>query len=732
MMSRRLPILTTSADIAVGTTDISPPPQLSRTYMDSEAEADTEAATQQLLNESRASASKPRPQSSAILGASLLNAARIHDRHSSPTGMARKGGVGKLKRPSLVVDEQPRKNLAIRKDTYDIMSSPEKGTFRLPEKVNHQPLRVVRKQKARHEEEANGDEPQLPSSSPGYPTEQNTRTGSKRKPDAAIDNDENPAKSPRLQAQTVAEIKGAERARPKPRKGKRSHASSKNAHPEVRIPARVKNTRKDSKDTVETDSSRNVEQDGSIGPTEVPMFEGVVQGRQTRSQRRLANGTTSTNQHKSVAKRTKNAEKIANESLPLRRKISSRRAPVISEAVHDDPGADDLFVAEEEDDIEQPSEPPPSNDVEAVFRFLDLEDRPGKCQTELGTTIKRVVERSCVLALSEDATVSAIIKSLHDVQVILQRTAEVSEYDDRVNFKSDAYGYIFRALVSYLQAVHSWMTKICGPVEDSLESLRLLCPLTHEILAFKDTIAKWNVSVRQRYKGDRIIKDVDSILIVPLRSVDSSFNVRLAQLEAVERRRQLSADLKRRRETQADEDRKIMEAKVAMQERWKRWQNLHIARMECEDDLHKRPKLTVTKFEDMEEKDANGLRFERVPVFRARSTPPLHWASHMAGEREWTDEEETALLEGLQRFAGMSIQSLHLIYHPQPMLTTDPGPRVLETIFKIYCRPGGVLRDFSVTEIVRKSAWVRSAYTKLHREKGWDIPGWVKQIPVLP
>lgn len=59
------------------------------------------------------------------------------------------------------------------------------------------------------------------------------------------------------------------------------------------------------------------------------------------------------------------------------------------------------------------------------------------------------------------------------------------------------------------------------------------------------------------------------------------------------------------------------------------------------------------------------------------------------------------------------------------------GPHVFEDIFRTYCRPSGPLREYTVTEIVSKTAWICSGWLKLHQEKGWEVPDWVKEIPLL-
>jgi hypothetical protein len=57
---------------------------------------------------------------------------------------------------------------------------------------------------------------------------------------------------------------------------------------------------------------------------------------------------------------------------------------------------------------------------------------------------------------------------------------------------------------------------------------------------------------------------------------------------------------------------------------------------------------------------------------------------------------------------------------------------MLEGLFKAYCRPGGMLRDFTVADFAAKLAWIRSGWMQLSQEHGWEVPGWVQKLPVLP
>ena len=134
--------------------------------------------------------------------------------------------------------------------------------------------------------------------------------------------------------------------------------------------------------------------------------------------------------------------------------------------------------------------------------------------------------------------------------------------------------------------------------------------------------------------------------------MSKSFNVRLSKLEEVLQRHKEQAALERKMKEAWDTENARIEAAKAIEARKKRWQNLHIVRMQCEPDVYKRRNLFHTSFEDVVERDANGVVFERLPVFRPRSTPPHSQMSESADEVEWSEAEETALLEGLQEFAG--------------------------------------------------------------------------------
>ncbi|KAF1936389.1 hypothetical protein EJ02DRAFT_359214 [Clathrospora elynae] len=800
---------------------ISSPPSSSHTS------TDADAATQQLLSESRVFNSPPPP--SAILGANLLNAARIYHRQSSPVAMARTNETGKLKRASVVAGG-PRQNIARRGDIYDIELSPEKERYALPEIVNRRPLKVVRK-KGRAATEERSDIPSSPpgiapavsnekprqSEEPGnecttahdnapehvhtkehlpngklqctvvsyrcdsagrryqqcslagtnqtdhgprcfrhikksgvarcgavnqhgetatqchssakvesihgprctYHAEMqkkdNTRGVQSEKESAVADEEEsggeeNALRKQKRKSKDDPDSNGRLDKSPK-RTGRveagnkeQSKTSSSKTHPQVPIPARNTTRRKQTEETENTENSPLNQHRDVTDTIEVHVSGKSPANKQTKSQRQAANDDTAPIQQ-----------------LPAKKQAAAAAEDVVPIDVPGDDGSKNdesdaevqKSAADEDEDEDEDSEYnfETTQGIDAVFKFLHLEKRPGKCETKLGNTIKRICVRSCNQVQDEDSSLDHVIAGMEDVLGVLSGVNKSVKKEDQRTFKGDVYAYIFRVLTRYLEAVYRWFHEQCDVVTKSLEAMHVLSSLVHAILVFKDTVAKWDVSIPQRYKGDRVIKDVESRLIAPLRQVDKTFRIRLGRLEAAKQLREQHAEMMRKLQEEADEKRRRSEAVEARKERWIRWQNLHVLRMQCEPDPTRRRRLLITKLEDMEETDANGVKFERVPIFKKRSAPPSRPASTLPEERVWTEKEEESLVKGLEDFAG---------------------PQVFEDIIKEHCRPGGALRDCSVADIAARAAWVRPAYAKLQEEKGWPIPDWVTGIPVLP
>jgi hypothetical protein len=379
----------------------------------------------------------------------------------------------------------------------------------------------------------------------------------------------------------------------------------------------------------------------------------------------------------------------------------------------------------EEREVEQTADTPEA--LQRVFQFLDLERRPGRCQTESCLALKRACAELHSRLQGQGFSFEDTVQSIRQVREAMKEVRAATPNEDRCAVKLDTYAYIFRSLVRLLKSLYARLAENCEDVTTSLDSMRIISPFIRDILALKDCIAEWKVSIPGRYNGDRLVKDVNSHLIAPLREAEGIFRKGLAVLKEKERNRIWLASLERQNQEEREEAAKREEAETSRRERWARWQALHITRQQCEPDGYiRRKRLWIATFEDLVEKDADGVTFERLQVFEPRSTPLYH--SSTSDAKSWSPEQETALLDGLQRCAGKMIHYAHHI----PFLTVSIGLGVFHDVFRAYCRPGGLLRDFTVLEIVTRAASLRSELSSLYQEHGWEIPAWVKQIPILP
>ncbi|EUC41137.1 hypothetical protein COCMIDRAFT_107005, partial [Bipolaris oryzae ATCC 44560] len=748
--------------------DFAIPPSTSHTSVFFNPTADDVAAIQQLRTESLATdAPLPRPPSAVVLGADLLNAARIDHRHSSPVvGMARKNRTGKLKRASLI-PESARTNLAVRGDVYEMELSPEKGKYALPEKVNRKPLKIVKKkthavEKPRLVEDPASTDPAMRSSPP-----QVAPVGSD-----SIAVDTAREEIPSSKADSHVDAPGDVRIEESLDNGKPRCTAVFYKHDKTTGPAYRQCLRTG---TGQTDDGFRCGIHLSKPPT-VRCEETVISGNVTTQCYRTASKVTAngsrcptcieqqgyeasprskrksapihqedqpakilrrkserTSKHASSEKNEDQARDLQEESsnpasakkrgrprkdgsgastelnhqLPTRTR-ESRSLPAISQEV----------PAVPED---TPGDGNPEYKIDTVFSFLDLEERQGACQTKRARKVLRMCEKYCANFQDDTHSIDAVTQDATKIQQTLQQTLQ--DYSTEIgkkhqlSFKSDAYSFVFRSLTLYLRDLHDWLVKTHKSATESLESLHIITPLVQEIVAFNDAISHWKVTVPQRHKGDRVVKDVQSRLIAPLRRVSHSLLVRLSQLQEAEERREQYEEMERRVRERRDTQSERIRAIEAMEERKKRWQDLHIVRMQCEPDVYRRRKLFHTRFEDLVERDANGVVFERLPIFKSRSAPPHSQVSEFADEVEWTEDEETAVLEGLQYCAG---------------------PRVFEKMFKTYCDPrsshprGGDLRNRSVAEIISKARWIRSTMLTLRQENGEPVEDWVTGIPILP
>jgi hypothetical protein len=628
-----------------------------------------------------------------VLGANLLNAARMNPPSSIPEWMVRKHGPGKLKRISMKRDDNSKQNLAIRGDPYEIELSPEKGRYALPEKVNHKPLKILNKKKGRkriveaaskvpvasselpvHDkggqdvnpeelvenlalaEDLDSAEPDIRSSPPELAAPGNDAVavdGTRQETLLSIGDIPTDAPEDRADTQATSKRKSeSDHSEDGPTKFQREQRttvgdsiSSRKNQPQVQVSVRRKSQEKK--------ATKPTGHDNSIRGTQEEDSRLELATQKAKSQRKRINDTTGISQQLPAKKRGSQGRAEYSRKAPeTAEAVATETAPVISESEHGSDEEGSESVADDDNKMVRLTGQPGS--IETVFEFLNLEARSEKCRTKVATSIRRMCNMYSAHLQDSHLSIDRVLEETNGLQETLRQISTSVQEKDRCAFKGDAYGRVFRALTVYLEALYNWLHEYGGTVTDSLEAMRILSTLTHQILAFKDTIMDWDVSVPQRFKGDRIIKDVDINLIAHLRHVYKTYRKRLSRLEATEQYREQQADFERKmKEKEEDEDRKAKSVE-ARAERWKRWQDLHIKRMLCEPDARRRRRLAITRLEDLEERDANGIIFERLPVFKSRSAPPHRHASTVDDDPEWTEQEETALLDGLKHCAGMS------------------------------------------------------------------------------
>ncbi|KAJ4371882.1 hypothetical protein N0V86_008436 [Didymella sp. IMI 355093] len=403
-----------------------------------------------------------------------------------------------------------------------------------------------------------------------------------------------------------------------------------------------------------------------------------------------------------------------------------------SSGVQDD-GRDDGRDDEPDEDADAATEGAHLSDLDKVFKFVDGKGRPGMCAVGLAKQIRNMCKGARRTISAEDCSYDDMKACKDDIVHLLAGIRTDLHEDSRLDFKHDAFAYLFRALTRVLEAMYD---KLRGDDEaeeeeklditESLEAMQILHPFIRDMLRFKDTMDSWRVKVQGRAQDDRLIKDVEINLITSLRIVEKDFKIQLHDLRKAEQGRQARVEIQRQQERQEQEMIRQEEALRFARERRKRWQDLHILRMQYEPDPYRRRRLRFVEPPATAEIDANGNEFERVPFFRERNAPPPPSVATTSG-KGWTPEQDTALLDALQSFACKFAS--HITFFCVK-LTRHAA---LEDIFRDYCGPRGDLRDFSVSDFAAKLAWVRSTWAQLlHLHPDWELPEWVRKIPVLP
>ncbi|KAF2439345.1 hypothetical protein P171DRAFT_525255 [Karstenula rhodostoma CBS 690.94] len=377
---------------------------------------------------------------------------------------------------------------------------------------------------------------------------------------------------------------------------------------------------------------------------------------------------------------------------------------------------------EDDEDVEdgEDSDHDHSADIDMVFEFLDSAEHSGECQTEDAMAVKEACQKALEVLDDPESTLREVSITTKHMQVILSKYGVGSDEKKRKSLKVDAYAYMFRQVASYLKSLYGWLAQRYRVFESSLDAMRIITPLFSAIVSTKDRVAGWNIKIPSRYKGVRLIKDVESNLIAPLRRLSEAYLTALRNLKDEARKKRAYEELaQKRREREQDE----MEALRI--DKLNGWIELHVCRLRVEPDARRRQALfmrqeyfdkkvakwTDEETEGREERDANGVLFSRVDLFKKRVIPPASSPSADV-EKEWTDEQMEALIYGLQNFAG---------------------PCVFEKIFEHYCGVGQPLRRFGVPEITAKAWDVRMRLLKTYEEREWkEVPSWIQKIPILP
>jgi hypothetical protein len=314
---------------------------------------------------------------------------------------------------------------------------------------------------------------------------------------------------------------------------------------------------------------------------------------------------------------------------------------------------DDSDETDHKEDIVQNSRASRLTDLDRVFAYLDLGDREGSCRTEDGKKMKGACEQACRNLNVVDLTPEEVGEHATIICQYISEARILEDADAQKEFKKDAFAYLFFSLATFMETTYDWFRDRYGDPLDSLPALRVLVPLMKATLQFKDTITAWEGQVPQRFKGDRIVRGVEQNFIAPLRKVEEGHRRSLDRLQRAEEENRIRQELRARHREEAEEA-KRKEEQEARRKDWEAvWQNLHAVRLDCEPSLDpaRRKHLFRPRKRAADERDANGIKFERVPGFHERKEPYKPKVLPVDLD-DWTDEQMATLVNGLQKFAG--------------------------------------------------------------------------------
>lgn len=598
-------------------------------------------------------------------------------------------GTGKLKRPSLQRDElaqQPTRDLGSRRDVYEF-GSPEPETahadlsFQPLKTVNRKPLKKVRKRKAGPPqlEGRSSKSPRLEINESPSQTAKAPATGGTRKSRLRPEQHSNPqvvvipirktsdASSKRGTSAKAKSPSPADRdlvdEEPEPRRAthnrpKAPRTTTARSTAPTSWPSASENLRIRIKPALSTATRPKKKKSGSA-----PVHKDLEQAKDSET----AAGRRHQPQRGSTVKipEPPEAEPPSNAASPSNSDAAFDADPPFDAREQSEASQDELVESAQEGHLEDTGQ---RDYLGQVFDFLATETQSGECDTVDATHIRQACREARERISEPEIKHNNILEDSRAIRALLTTYGRGKDDNHRKELKADAYKYLFKELIFYLEVLHSWLEDTYGNTTLSFEAMEIFAPMVRGIVSLKDEIASWKVHVIHPVYEDQSLRMVDNQIIAPLRKVDEEYRGILRRLEAAAQAKRTHKELTQRRKEKFEAEQQKERDVAVREKRWQRWQDLHIWRLQCEPDFKLRRRLVIDRqlfnviVEASEDRDANGMKFERVPLFKERNSPPVRRMSP-AMEGEWTDTQLGALIDGLKKFAGEFEQPLTFCNH---------------------------------------------------------------------
>ncbi|KAI5371071.1 hypothetical protein Slin15195_G019440 [Septoria linicola] len=262
---------------------------------------------------------------------------------------------------------------------------------------------------------------------------------------------------------------------------------------------------------------------------------------------------------------------------------------------------------------------------------------------------------------------------------------------------------VLLALIEYYRATDE---------HDAEEELSVTIPHLQTITGFMGTIIDLGEGAKlykQPETNLAIVKPMRNYVLAPMKKIEARFTRHIRQHTEMQRQRAQNREEARRIEAAERAEQEAEEEKLKWAQVSRKWTQMHEERYAADEllkPLAKRWHLRQPSSEP--EEDHNGHRFERLEVFRPRVGPP-HALVEKAKSQCWPAKANQALMNGLQEWAG--------------------DVMIFERIFRRYCRRGGPLNAYNVTEIVVMAALMRHQFEQWEEDEGDGELAWATQIP---